>query len=234
MNIEFCGLPGCGKSYTINKLITTIPPETKVLNLSSAKKNNNYILLQKLTGIKRRLKILSPTVKAEKRAMDSYIINHPIDDRTAVFYRLLLEELLDIKKKSPIYDLTFGNEGIIQSMSSLSNDSLLDSEFDFVINTIDEYFYEKNQTIIFHCITNRETNIQRIKSRNRINDRFLLSNNDAINSMLNTKEHNIKYILNRLNNVRIEVIDITNSEKAIQIIKKVLKEYGYELYANNF
>lgn len=232
MNIEFCGLPGCGKSYIIHRLMPLVSSRYNVIKLCSDREKKGFVT-KKILGIKRRIKIKSSSVAMEKSALDAYIQNHLIDSRSSLFYRILLEEIYEIKKIENKCDLIFGNEGVIQSLSSLSHRSLFDAEINQVINVINECFYANVKTLIFNCFVDEGTNIKRILSRNRKDDRFINEDINIISTLLSIKKYNIEYLLNRLSNVRVVMVDLKNSDIAIQTVVNILKEYGYELHEQN-
>lgn len=233
MNVEFCGLPGCGKSYIIESLLknTTIN-DYSLLKLYS-ENTRSSLLVRKLNGIKRRIRILSPLINEEKTSLDEYLQIYPVNERTKVFYRILLEELLDIKTFYQKYDFIFCNEGIVQSLSSMGHGYVFTQDIDNVIQSFDEHYYYNVQTIIFKCYTDRETNIKRIRSRKRSDDRFISSDIEKINAALDVKEKNINYILQKLGNVNVIDLDSTDCDNAIEKIIRTLGEHGYELHARN-
>lgn len=233
MNIEFCGLPGCGKSFLINELLELISEDKyKVLNLT-AKSGNPCFAVREIKGLKRRVRIsTSPLIRKERKALQLYVKKNPINRRTSVFYRILMEEMLNIKKSKDDYDLIFGNEGIVQSLSSLSHSRKFDKDTEKLISVIDKNFYREVETILFYCSTDRKTNIERIRIRNKTDDRFLSSNEKRMNRALDIKSHNIDYIVKQLKNVKVIRIDTTERDSAISSIVMGLEEY-YDIHAKN-
>ena len=233
MNIEFCGLPGCGKSFLINELMGLINEDKyKVLNLA-VKSGKSCFAARKIKGLNRRIRIsTSPLIRNERKALQLYVEKKPINRRTSVFYRMLMEEMLIIKKSKEDYDLIFGNEGVVQSLSSLSHSRLFDKDIEKVISVIDKNYYKEVETILFYCSTDRKTNIERIRSRNKADDRFLSSNDKRMNRALDIKAHNIDYIVKMLKNVKVIRIDSTEKNSAISSIVMGLEEH-YDIHAKN-
>lgn len=238
MYIELCGTPGCGKSYLLEKLDTIlINCNYKVMNLSHEKKKdtNKPFFKKKFTGAIHRIYILfSKSIKKERDAIQEYIKINPIKNESKVFYYILLNEMRKAKIADQLtYDMILCEEGIVQSITSLSHSKNMQDDAHKMIDVINSEFYNSVPSIIFYCYVDQTLNIERLKNRNKIGDRFLFQDETNIKNALSIKNNNILYVLNRLTKVKVIPINISDSDKALSFIIKQLEELGYAFDAKD-
>lgn len=229
MYIELCGTPGCGKTYLQEKFkenLTQYGYKIRDLNCKKSDTFNESFFIKKYNGVIRRIQIFaSIKIIKERKAIRKYIKANPIEDESRIFYHMLLNEMRKIKiAQYSKYDIILGNEGIVQSMTSLSHSKVMQTDAFEMIDSIDNYFYSFVPTIIFYCYVNQDVNIQRLKNRNKSGDRFLFSEKEDIKNALSVKEKNILFILKRIKNVKIIPINISNADDALLLMLEQLEE----------
>ena len=221
--IEFCGLPGCGKTTICERLIE---------NFKVCSSNTNVYCRKDVYFFKRRIwdsylisrctpmffkfyKILNNFIKEYRKGNKRYI------DRIYRLYVKLYKISIHYSDSIVILD-----EGIVQHITSLAHQQKIVNSVSFV-RLVDFLFSNFEITVINCCIDMNET-IRRIKKRNNENDRFNLSDVDEIKKILNIKNNNINIILEQFHGIRYDLDMNCSVEEIYNELLKLLLNYGVD------
>ena len=211
--IEFCGVPGCGKSTTVDKLKDILlKKSTKVIDRKyldreylSNNVNINYYL--SLLSIKQKRNIKNVMMCLEKYS-DNY------------YYKKAALLLLALNKNKSDNFVCVLDEGFIQYLSSIFFDEEIDKEID--VSDFFEYIKECFDWRIIHCECDVATAGNRIMSRNRTGDRYLNNSPELQVKLLKMKQDNISFLLTKVPGL-VTNID-TNSFVEDKVLEKIIMD----------
>lgn len=220
--IEFCGLPGCGKSTLCDQI-------EKILSDSNCIVNNlqKPLHVDKPNIIRKTLKMLDYLrylCFMGNRDLKKKLFHVKTVDNGQRYkkwaFRLLESNyrIYDAKRKGIEYGLF--DEGCIQFLTSLYGNMCVEDD---VVRSLYDSIYGGNETIIFYCKVDSYINLERLKKRNRNNDRFLTDSDKETLERLEQKKLSIKRAIEAFNLTVIE-IDTKNIESAVNECMKHIKD----------
>jgi len=217
MVIEFCGLPGCGKSSLLN----------------GCKPNYNVIydrrkIFKKVRYQSQYFKILPGylPLKKEYRILLKFIKDYP--DSNKVFRSKLLR--LNYALNNSSNHLVLLDEGPVQYLTSIPFDKKI-IENDNLENAVSVLC--KNEKMVFYCNCPVELSVNRLVHRKKEgytdNGRYDIENAEELRKLLTIKEKNIKAVLQYYRGTIVEIDMNQPPEINIQLIKEKISE----LYGDN-
>lgn len=191
MIIELCGLPGCGKSTLFKELKKKWKEEGEKEPIYGREE-----VLKRNLAIRALDRVLFDKYSVGERKELIRIINdnarHDSDWERRYIHRLLelTEGIRRMEGKNLILD-----EGLIQYITSLAYGSHLVAG-EGLDNLIKKVFPKNVEYYIINCNIPVETSIERVRERNRKNDRYDVGNEETRKKLMSVKKENIDILLN--------------------------------------
>lgn len=226
--LELCGTPGCGKSYLNNILYKhLIEKGYTVCKVAIGKETVYSSFLEKvIKKLKLRYDLyFSPKLTNEREILKKHISENNISQYSYSFYKTILIEILEIKKKhNKEIDVLILSEGIVQALTSLSHGKMMREECLELITCIDENVYGRYDIQLFLCDLDLSENIVRLKNRAKQNDRFLFDDEETMQKALSLKRENIEYVYEHIKNANKGRINTLDANSAVDCIIKKMEE----------
>lgn len=212
--IELDGLPGSGKSTTVNEAIQTL--------------NKSFLLRSEL--LKWPLPKKSFRFLALKLRIWANLFVHfaliKMPQKTTYFRRLvdLLLRIYFFCYNEPDDKTLLLDEGIVQYLSSLAYDKSIFLHFG-LNRLIKRVFRDFNITVVY-CIIPLTESAKRIKNRNRPGDRYNVENEDRQSYLLQKKKDNIEAILKLFPGKVYEMNMTMNQNENAETLAGILAEHA--------
>lgn len=207
--IEFCGLPGTGKS-TLCKSV-----EKGLLGKGIKAKNLQLIPLG-YAWKERQINKVEMFLDRDCRRLASLFRKNFPDNEDGRYWILRIRQNILIAKKSRKKGLevaTF-DEGCIQFVTSVFHgNEMTEKELEFA-KEVFHIAYGDYDTVIFDCSLEIGENVRRIRNRNRVGDRFLADTNEEIERRLIIKRNNLEKCVALLNKGNVKRIDMLSYDLA--------------------
>lgn len=215
--VEFCGVPGCGKSTLCNEIQEYFESQGyKIENLRL--RNSHTTFLGKIKKIVYIIKLRTVALFYPVRTL-AYKYGRSFNNKSAMFWsKRLVEGVYRINKAKGKIDIGFFDEGFVQYITSICYGYQLNSDSYNLISYLDSEIYRTpNNAIIFHCDLDQEENLRRLKERNRV-DRYFSGTDSEIKKKLARKDMDLAKVCNTLNKARIININMLDKDNSKAII----------------
>lgn len=214
--VEFCGLPGTGKS-TLCKAVE------KNLAGKGAKVKNLQLIPLGYEWIERQINKVEMFFDRDCRWIASLFRKNFSDREDGRYWILRIRQNILIAKKarkSGLEVATF-DEGCIQFVTSVFHGvEMKERELEFA-REVFRIAYGGYDTIVFDCSLEIGENVRRIRNRNRAGDRFLADTDEEIKKRLMIKRNNIEKCVALVNKGNVQGIDMLSYDEAS---KKAISE----------
>lgn len=220
--IEFAGLPGSGKTTLSNELINELTK--RGYNVVSRRDllrfkyiNNVHITVLYI--------LFKPSLWKDVFKIINFSKQFPNNNERRLYVKKLIvlySKLISFNKEKEKFKKTILilDEGFVQYLTSIPHDFTLDNSKKII--ELCNLFNNLNNIKTINCSISIEKAADRILSRKKNNDRFLLTNQDAILKLLSIKRANIGTVLN---NVTHDIINFSCSENDNTNIETILNEF---------
>lgn len=207
--VEFCGLPGTGKS-TLCKTVE------RDLAGKGAKVKNLQLIPLGYAWKERQINKVEMFFDRDCRRIASLFRKSFPDKEDGRYWILRIRQNILIAKKarkSGLEVATF-DEGCIQFVTSVFHGvEMKEKELGFA-KEVFRIAYGGYDTIVFNCALEMGENVRRIRNRNRAGDRFLADTDEEIERRLVIKRKNIENCVALVNKENVKEIDMLSYDMA--------------------
>jgi hypothetical protein len=211
MIIEFCGFPGAGKSTLVDEIENRI----------AAKDRKELLKLDhKLKYFWRVIRFSKKDwlLNRDEKFLYRFSVRYPDCDLLFVYRLLKLYRSMQMHKQEEIYLL---DEGPIQYLTSIA----YESEFEDTASLKQAAnMMLRSEKIVFFCECPLDIVVERIRQRDRKNDRYNIADESRLRELLAVKISNIRFLLKYYEGpvyyLDMEAPLSVNVEKVMQVLKE--------------
>ncbi len=209
--VEFVGCPGAGKSALCKSVMNEFSKRGyAVSNIHRSECRDG-----RLTRLAIRAgSFFSGNIRGLRRVLSKKEAFFQ-DPMARVWANDILKAAYKLESRSvENLDFAFFEEGPAQYVTSIAHDILLTESAEPLMKEMNEVIYS-HETLMIHVTAEMDELIRRIRHRERKTDRFLLENDSKIQKLLEIKEQNIEFVLERLHFRKLWHIENNDFEKAV-------------------